>query len=113
MCLNRYEATHVDQIPHKKSGGQFGNAQTTIDPSKTDDAAGAQAERGQKTAENIRYGQTISEGGVSGFTTGQGGSASQGGYGRLVDEAEDTDAAKARRAAGYGGKEDMNREVGA
>lgn len=34
----------------------------------------ATAERGEKTAENVRYGQTISEGGMGGMTTeGQGG----------------------------------------
>lgn len=36
------------------------------------------AARGAKTAENIRYGQTISEGGMGGKTTEAGGSANQG-----------------------------------
>ena len=35
-------------------------------------------EDGERTAEKIRYGQTISEGGMSGFTAGQGGEAKQG-----------------------------------
>lgn len=36
--------------------------------------AQAKAERGEKTAENVRYGQGISEGGMGGMTTeGQGG----------------------------------------
>ncbi|CAK4031645.1 Hypothetical predicted protein [Lecanosticta acicola] len=113
----QYEATHVDQVPHKKSGGQLGDSETTTDPGNTDGAAEARSARGQKTAENIRYGQAISEGGMSGFTTGQAGSATQGGYGRKADEAESGDAAQSRRAAGYGDEqghgEDMNREVGA
>ena len=33
---------------------------------------------GDQAAENIRYGQTISEGGMSGFTTDQDGEAKQG-----------------------------------
>ena len=35
-------------------------------------------EEGERTAEKIRYGQTISEGGMSGFTAGQEGEAKQG-----------------------------------
>lgn len=42
------------------------------------------AERGAKTAENVRYGQTISEGGMGGMTTEGGGSANQGGFADLV-----------------------------
>ena len=36
------------------------------------------ADRGARTAENVRYGQTISEGGIGGKTTEAGGSANQG-----------------------------------
>lgn len=35
-------------------------------------------ERGEKTAENVRYGQAISEGGMGGKTTEAGGNANQG-----------------------------------
>ena len=35
-------------------------------------------ERGEKTAENVRYGQTVSEQGMGGKTTEAGGSANQG-----------------------------------
>lgn len=62
------------------------------------------AERGQKTAENIRYGQTISEGGVSGFTKGQDGVAD-----KVVEEG---DGVRERVAAGYGEGKDMDRGVG-
>ncbi|KAL9598248.1 MAG: hypothetical protein Q9219_004607 [cf. Caloplaca sp. 3 TL-2023] len=60
------------------------------------------AERGARTAENVRYGQTISEGGMGGKTTEAGGSANQGGYGSTgvqdgQDNTEDT-----RREQGYG-----------
>ena len=36
-------------------------------------------ERGARTAENVRYGQTISEGGMGGKTTEASGGANQGG----------------------------------
>ncbi|EME48954.1 hypothetical protein DOTSEDRAFT_121502, partial [Dothistroma septosporum NZE10] len=112
---SRYEGEHTDVEPHKKSGGQLGEIATTTDPSKTDAAKQQAAQRGEQTAENIRYGQTISEGGMSGFTTGQQGSATQGGYGQVQGNAEesDGDAASQRRKAGYGGDNDHNREVGA
>ena len=38
----------------------------------------AKAERGERTAENVRYGQAISEQGMGGKTTTSGGSANQG-----------------------------------
>ena len=38
----------------------------------------AKADRGEKTAENVRYGQTISEGGMGGMTTEEQGGGNQG-----------------------------------
>lgn len=38
------------------------------------------ADRRERTAENVRYGQTISEGGMGGKTTEAGGSANQGSF---------------------------------
>lgn len=38
----------------------------------------ASAEKGEKTADNIRYGQNISESGQGGKTEGMGGEANQG-----------------------------------
>ncbi|GAB7360373.1 hypothetical protein MBLNU230_g8331t1 [Neophaeotheca triangularis] len=99
-------ATHMD--PHAKSGGQMGNPSTAVD-SKPETAAQETAERGAKTAENVRYGQTISEGGMAGFTKPEvnGGVAGNGGeQGSLGAKGE-------RKAAGYGGEKDMDREVGA
>ena len=86
---------------------------TTTDPSKTSEGAQRQAERGEQTAENIRYGQTISEGGMGGMTNVQEGEATKEGFGKVADRAEDGDAGAERRQAGYGGKSDMDRNVGA
>ena len=108
----RYESQYTSEEPHKKSGGQLGDIETTTNPSKTEEGIEAQRQRGEQTAENIRYGQTISEGGMSGFTTGQSGEATQGGYGQQPDQSEELDGAQERRAAGYGGSEDQSREIG-
>ncbi|KAF2766569.1 hypothetical protein EJ03DRAFT_277787 [Teratosphaeria nubilosa] len=94
--------------PHKKSGGQLGAAETTLDPSKTEQGQQESAARGERTAENIRYGQTISEGGMSGQTTGMEGQ---------VDRNESVDGKQDRRAEGYGGADghgrDQDRTIGA
>jgi hypothetical protein len=103
---SRYEGAATEIQAHKKSTGQLGHPSknTTTDPATTTEAAEQQAERGKRTAENIRYGQTISEGGMGGKTSGQQGEA---------DKEGDVDAGKQRTAAGYGGGKDMDREVGA
>jgi hypothetical protein len=111
--LSRYESEHTDTVPHKKSGGQLGQAETSVDV-QPDAAAKQKAERGEKTAENIRYGQAISESGVGGFTTGSEGSAAQEGVGRQQKQEQDSaDAVQSRKAEGYGGEKDMDREIGA
>ncbi|KAK4540684.1 hypothetical protein LTR36_009015 [Oleoguttula mirabilis] len=101
----------------KKSGGQLGSAETTTDPAQTEEAQQQKSERGEKTAENVRYGQAISEeGGVGGVTQGQEGSAAQEGYGGVKDQSGDGgdgEAAQERRAEGYGGERDMDRSIGA
>jgi hypothetical protein len=78
---------------------------------KPEAAAQEKAEKGEKTAENIRYGQAISEQGVGGFTSGSLGSAAQEGVGKQQEQ--DQDAVQSRKAEGYGGEKDMNREIGA
>jgi len=99
---------------HKKSGGQLGDVETTTDPAQTTEHQQQQAARGAQTSENIRYGQTISEGGMSGMTDGSTGTASEEGYGRLKDDGEQgSDGKQERRAEGYGGGKDMDRNIGA
>lgn len=89
----------------------MGDAETTVDPAKTDEGHQAQSERGQKTAENIRYGQGISEGGMGGMTDGTG-EAGKEGYGRIEDQ-EGQDGGSGRETQGYGGSKDMDKSVGA
>ncbi|KAL8991379.1 MAG: hypothetical protein Q9177_000191 [Variospora cf. flavescens] len=83
----------------------------------------SKADRGVRTAENIRYGQTISEGGMGGMTTEAGGSANQGssspsqwiqdssdvplmvdligGYGSIDTQSNQDGAEASREAQGY------------
>ena len=58
-------------------------------------------------ADKIRYGQSIQEGGMGGKT--EGGLAG----GEVDKKTDDMGAAQQRRAQGYGGDKDMDREVGA
>lgn len=69
----------------------------------------------------MRYGQTISEGGMGGQTdmAGQSSARTEGAYGRSTEASDPSmaaasdDAAAQRRAEGYGGDKDMDRNVGA
>ena len=63
-------------------------------------------ERGEQTAENIRYGEAISEHGFGGQTVGNSGKANQGaGFGRAVEDGDgNADGnGQMRREQGYGG----------
>jgi hypothetical protein len=62
--------------------------------------SGVSAERGQQTADNVGYGQNVSESGIGGMTTTSSGDAQQGGYGGT--EAQDTEAKNTRREQGMG-----------
>ncbi|EME89664.1 uncharacterized protein MYCFIDRAFT_103423, partial [Pseudocercospora fijiensis CIRAD86] len=74
---DRYESQSTTQTPHKKSSGQLGHDQnmSTTDPRNSEEGIRAQKERGEHNTENFRYGQTVSEGGMSGFTSNQSGEA--------------------------------------
>lgn len=86
----QYESITTSAPPHSKSGGQLGSSSTTTDPSKTEEAQEAKREQGEKTAENARYGQGISE--RVGDTVNQTGAVDKGGE----------EKADGRGAAGYG-----------
>ncbi|KAI7083450.1 hypothetical protein KC356_g7538 [Hortaea werneckii] len=113
----QYEGDLGLKDPHKKSGGQLGHPQTTTDPSNTPEGAQTAAARTERNMENIRYGQTLSEtGGVGGMTQGQQGIGEKDGFGGAVGERvsgdKSLDAAQERKEQGYGGSNDMNREIG-
>ncbi|KAK4555463.1 hypothetical protein LTR86_007215 [Recurvomyces mirabilis] len=108
-----------DGTGSKKSGGQLGQVETTTNPAETPEGKQAATERAEKTTENIRYGQTITEtGGMSGMTEGMEGRTEQEGFGSGVGdrveggEEGDEVAGEGRRAQGYGGSKDMDPEIG-
>jgi len=110
-----YESTNTFTKPHSKQGGQLSDPSTDI---PADAPSGPTAERAAKTAENIRYGQAMSEQGMGGKTAPSANSGEgnvDGGFGGTVSQegAGAVDAADERRAQGYGGEKDMDREVGA
>ncbi|KAG9576782.1 hypothetical protein KCU86_g5087, partial [Aureobasidium melanogenum] len=107
---SQYTAINTVTVPHKKSGGQFGNPETSVDSNPEAEAA-QKAEDGEKTAEKIRYGQSLSENGMGGQTTGLGEANSSGAGAKAQDETED--AVSERQKSGYGGDRDMDRTIGA
>ena len=84
--------------------------ETSVDSVPEVEAA-KNAEAGEKTAEKIRYGQSLSENGMGGQTTGSG-QANSGDAGSKAQE-ETEDAVSERQKSGYGGDKDMDRDIGA
>ncbi|KAI9725972.1 MAG: hypothetical protein M1828_002300 [Chrysothrix sp. TS-e1954] len=117
----QYESIQTVTNPGSKQGGQLGEAQTSAPTTSQSQSAqrdqGEAAERSARTTENIRYGQTISEGGMGGQTTTNSGAPStQGGFGGTQASSGSMDtgsASESREASGYGGEQDSSREVGA
>ncbi|KAK3073115.1 hypothetical protein LTR53_005596 [Teratosphaeriaceae sp. CCFEE 6253] len=110
----QYEGNLHTADPQSKSTGQLGDASThtTTDPSDTPEGKEQASARGEKTAENIRYGQGISE--TGGGTEGLEGEAEQSGFGGDVGESsgEGSTAEGSREAQGYGGEKDVSQEIG-
>lgn len=65
----QYESIKTVTVPHSKEGGQLGEVETSTEK------PGVDSERAEKTADNIRYGQNISESGMGGMTTTSSGTA--------------------------------------
>lgn len=73
------------------------------DSSNTSETAPVDQERGQKTADNIRYGQNVSESGMGGQTTsGLGSAGQQGGFGGAPDQSESPDDTRTQQRHGEG-----------
>jgi hypothetical protein len=74
-----------------------------IDTEASKEAPQGTSARGERTAENMRYGEAISEHGFGGETTGNSGDSQQGGYGRTEKSQEGEHPSQTRREQGYGG----------
>lgn len=78
LILIRYESAATFIKPTKKSSGQLGSPSDKTEVAEMSASGGPQTaeekkERGEKTAENIRYGEAISEHGFGGETVGNSG----------------------------------------
>ncbi|KAH6683075.1 hypothetical protein B0J14DRAFT_137925 [Halenospora varia] len=94
----QYEGTQTFVKRHAKSSGQFDDNETKTEA--VDQLRKEKQERGEKTAENIRYGEAISEHGMGGETIGNSGKANQDvGYGGAEDDGAQTK--QTRREQGY------------
>lgn len=107
------------QVPHDKSTGQLSSssADNTKAPSSKADlvSASEKAAHDAHNAEKIRYGQSISEGGMGGKTTGLTTSTEAENVDPGADEGQGGSLGPqgSRVAGGYGGERDMDREIGA
>ncbi|KAI5241444.1 hypothetical protein E4T43_05461 [Aureobasidium subglaciale] len=106
---SQYTSIHTVTVPHKKSGGQMGNPETSVDSVPEVEAA-KKAEEGEKTAEKIRYGQSLSENGMGGQTIGTGEANNSSAGSKAQDETDDT--VGERQKSGYGGDKDMDTSIG-
>ncbi|KAI9718242.1 MAG: hypothetical protein M1812_004232 [Candelaria pacifica] len=100
---DQYESQKTLSNPTPKQGGQMGEP-STQDPNPISKPPNPdKKERGEKTAENIRYGESLSEHGFGGETTGNSGSKGQeGGFGGVNEKITDDSAEKTRKVQGYG-----------
>ncbi|EXJ54739.1 hypothetical protein A1O7_10080 [Cladophialophora yegresii CBS 114405] len=93
----QYESIKTETVPASKQRGQLGGGPNTSE------GVPADQERGQKTAENIRYGQNISESGMGGKTTSQTGEAGpQAGYGGAPDKSDNQKDTRTEQRYGEG-----------
>ncbi|KAG0646266.1 hypothetical protein D0Z07_8260 [Hyphodiscus hymeniophilus] len=100
----QYEGSSTFVKPHAKESGQFNDSTTAESTEAWQSEAREKKERGEKTAENVRYGEAISEHGFGGETVGNSGSANQGsGYGGTEKDGEGDGNGQTRREQGYGG----------
>ncbi|EHY53391.1 hypothetical protein HRR83_003598 [Exophiala dermatitidis] len=93
----QYESIKTETVPKEKQRGQLGSGPNTSD------AVSVSESRGQQTADNIRYGQNVSESGMGGKTTTSTGVASQeGGYGGTPDQSESQKDTRPQQGYGPG-----------
>ncbi|KAJ8066972.1 hypothetical protein OCU04_004351 [Sclerotinia nivalis] len=88
----QYESQNIFTQSHAKDQGTFGDS--TGPTEATLQKSAEHKARGEQTAENIRYGEAISEHGFGGETVGNSGGV---GVGEKKEETDDT-----RRKMGYG-----------
>ncbi|KAI9697235.1 MAG: hypothetical protein M1836_004799 [Candelina mexicana] len=102
---DQYESQKTLSNPTPKQGGQMGGEPSTQDPAPLSQPPSAERtqSRGEKTAENIRYGEALSEHGYGGETLGNDGvKGVEGGFGGVREKNVEESAEKTRKEQGYG-----------
>ncbi|MCJ1325855.1 hypothetical protein MMC10_002518 [Thelotrema lepadinum] len=95
----QYEATNTVNEPHAKEQGTLNSK-----PDATEAESSSKSEKraqGEKFAEKVRYGQTLSEQGFTGKTTEIAGGVNKGSDGRDLDKTEETVTTESRHEQGY------------
>ncbi|KAI9751602.1 MAG: hypothetical protein M4579_005995 [Chaenotheca gracillima] len=102
----QYESIQTVTKPHSKEDSQLSDpsGHTTANASATSEAQESKREKGEKTAEKIRFGESISEHGYGGEVTTNSGSGNQeGGYGGVqAGDRQDDSAGDTRQEQSYG-----------
>ncbi|KAF2634985.1 hypothetical protein P280DRAFT_200848 [Massarina eburnea CBS 473.64] len=110
----QYERDASDVQPHAKVAGQLGDPATGTSTSTHKAASNVPNTQGITPADKIRYGQSIQEGGVGGKTSTVTGETAEDGFGGTEAlEEKGGSVAQERRVQGYGGSNDMDRNIGA
>ncbi len=76
-------------------------------PNTSSSTGGATRGQGEKTAENVRYGQNISETGMGGMTNSSGSANQEGGYGGAPRDSKQETTDHGRGTQGYGPGNDV------
>ena len=98
----RYESIKTVTEPKAKQSGQLGGKDSSPILDRISSESKRMGGSDSKAAENIRYGQGISEGGMGGQTTTSSGTAQQGqGFGG-TEAVGDEGGKSSRREQGYG-----------
>jgi len=97
----QYESIKTVTKEHSKENGQFSS--TSTDRNTNQDST--TSARGAQTAENVRYGQAMSEQGFGGFTAPAHNDGAVGG-------GSNEDAGQMRREQGYTAGQEMDRKLG-
>lgn len=95
---SQYESIKTVDKTTETQSGQLGDKETSSSAQLDQEKKG----RGDKTAENVRYGQDLSESDVGGKTANIDGTANQGGYGGTAIQEVEEKASKTRIEQGYG-----------
>jgi hypothetical protein len=105
---SRYEGTATFIKPHSKSSGQLTGERSATEVADSSQDLKKDPSRGQRTAENMRYGQGISEQGtapseIQREATGAGVDAGR----------QEETPGQSRREQGYTGSNEVGRDIGA